>query len=167
MLKKISVIVVISLLVLSCVLLTVTAEKPIAQSTITGNVRTTGEDPTVSKLIFAIGETVYIFYEVNPQNTKVNIYIENVGGDKLYTVAEKIKTGEAQWVVPDELFDDMPIQLRVAVYDVEGNTIAAAAFATCTITITVVPESALGTIALIGATFAGFGLVKYRKNKLN
>ena len=76
-------------------------------------------------------------------------------------------SGEAQWPVPSELADDVSIQLFVAAYAQNGVTIAKRAFSTCTITITVVPESALGTIALVGATFAGFGLVKYRKTKIN
>jgi len=163
MLKKITVILSLSLLVLFSGLATVNADKPD-----TSIVWTTGVyDPDAPwESVFTIGETVYIFYNVHPDKP-VNIYIENEAGVRLYTVVLGTSAGEAEWVVPAELADDVPIQLFVAAYDQQGDELGKRAFSTCTITITVVPESALGTIALVGATFAGFGLVKYRKSKVN
>ena len=133
----------------------------------TSTVWTTGvDDPDAPwKSIFVIGETVYIFYTVNPVGP-VDIYIEDAAYNKLYTVVLGTTAGKAQWVVPDELEDDVQIQLFVAAYKADG-TVERRVFSTCTITITVVPEATMGAIGLIAAAFTGFGLVYYRKNKFN
>ncbi len=76
MLKKITVILSLSLLVLFSGLATVNADKPD-----TSIVWTTGVyDPDAPwESVFTIGETVYIFYNVHPDKP-VNIYIENEAG---------------------------------------------------------------------------------------
>ena len=125
---------------------------------ITGEVWTSKTPGGPAEIFFNPNETVYINWLTNPANSKVTINITDSDLNLVATVATDITGPSPQtWVAgPAGAY-------WVWVWDANGNQKVPVTSSS----LSVVPESALGTIALIGATFAGFGLVKYRKNKLN